>query len=81
MCNRILRFISYRECGHNQLVQESMRDCMYHRCAFSTQHSATCVPPACRCQRYYTQPERMVTGDALGKCNLCKDKSAPLVIT
>ncbi|KAF8605274.1 hypothetical protein BDV93DRAFT_521614 [Ceratobasidium sp. AG-I] len=81
MCNRILRFICFRECGHNELTKESMRDCRLPKCAFSSQHSPTCVPPACRCQRYYTPPDRMVTGDTVGKCTACKRKTAPLVIT
>ncbi|ELU45533.1 hypothetical protein AG1IA_00411 [Rhizoctonia solani AG-1 IA] len=65
----------------SDLMMRMRRALFVLQCAFSSEHSDKCLPPACKCQRYYTQPERMVTGDALGKCNTCKSKSAPLVIT
>ncbi|KAI0062391.1 hypothetical protein BV25DRAFT_683804 [Artomyces pyxidatus] len=67
MCHRQLRFLSSTLCGHLIFSGETNIDCNDSHCHISRAHPADCGEPPrfqapCTCRRYYTQPERLVTG-------------------
>ncbi|KZT11353.1 uncharacterized protein LAESUDRAFT_671228 [Laetiporus sulphureus 93-53] len=66
MCHRQLRFYKSTQCGHLTFTGDTYIDCNSPNCRISSAHPATCGGPGtvCRCRRYYTQPERIVTHEA-----------------
>ncbi|KAL1947858.1 hypothetical protein VTO73DRAFT_13582 [Trametes versicolor] len=75
MCHRQLRLWKATKCGHLTFSGETNIDCASRDCYNSTAHPATCGAPGsgtqCRCRRYYTQPERIITHEVDTKCPRC----------
>ncbi|KAH9946144.1 uncharacterized protein BXZ73DRAFT_95645 [Epithele typhae] len=72
MCHRELRLWKARQCGHLTCTADTNVDCGQSDCYNSAAHPPDCPPASCRCRRYFTQPERIVTHEADAKCPRCQ---------
>lgn len=54
MCHRRLWFNKHTPCGHMTFTTSQDVDCGQPTCHNSAAHPSTCLPPACRCRRYFT---------------------------